>query len=210
MPYRPDRDIARLIQYLGLTQLDLAGYLGVSRDQLAGYASGRRHLPGLPGAYLSHLRRQVPPAVFTDLAYRARQVWPADPPLALATVLDPAAPGGPLQFGPLKLRALECKLQAHRLRLEIARVSRRLAQAQARLLVLPALRADPEFPAGLGDEGQEARRQSWLDWLTSDTEYQLQSYDRTAQALRVLRADALDMERGRLEALLQTLPSEAA
>lgn len=125
--FRPDHFIARLIQYLGLTQVDLAGYLGVNRDQVAGYASGRRHLPTLPSLYLAHLYQQVPPAVFADPAYRAQALWPADEPLALAAVLDPAAPGGPLRVRPLRMRMLECKLQAHRLRLEMARASRRLA-----------------------------------------------------------------------------------
>lgn len=206
--YRPDQPIARLIQYLGLTQVDLAGYLGVSRDQLAGYASDRHSLPTLPNLYLVQLYSKVPPAVLNDPAYRARRLWPAEVPLQLAEVLDPAAPGGPLQVGPLRLRMLECQLQAHRVRLEIARASRKLAQAQARQLLLPALRADPGFPPVLRDEAREARRQSWLDWLAQDTAYLLDGYDRTAQALRVLRAEALEAEAGRLQALLDTLPPE--
>ncbi|MDO7877063.1 hypothetical protein Q5H93_20125 [Hymenobacter sp. ASUV-10] len=207
--YRPDHSIARLVQYLGLTQVDLAGYLGVSRDQLAGYASDRHSLPMLPNLYLVHLCGKVPPAVLNDPAYRARRLWPADEPLSLAEVLDPAAPGGPLQVGPLRLRMLECKLQAHRVRLEIARASRKLAQALARQQLLPALRADPGFPDSLRDEAREARRQRWLDWLAQDTESQLRAYDRTAQALRVLRAEALESEEARLQALLDTLPPES-
>ena len=206
--YRPDHSIARLIQYFGLTQVDLAGYLGVSRDQLASYASDRQLLPTLPSLYLTHLCRQVPTAVLNDPAYQAQRLWPADEPLQLAEVLDPAAPGGPLQFKPLRLRMLECKVQAHRVRLEIARASRRLAQALARQQVLPLLRADPGFPEILRDEAREARRQSWLDWLAKDTAYLLDGYDRTAQALRVLRAEALETEAGRLQALLDTLPPE--
>lgn len=72
--------------------------------------------------------------------------------------------------------------------------------------MLPLLRAEPEFPAALRDEAREACRQGWLDWLTNDTTELLHGYDRTAQALRVLRADALDAERARLEELLATLP----
>jgi transcriptional regulator with XRE-family HTH domain len=206
--YRPDHGIARLTQYLGLTQVDLAGYLGVSRDQLAGYASDKHGLPPLPNLYLLQLYGKVPPAVLSDPAYRAQRLWPAEVPVALAEVLDPAAPGGPLQTRPLRLRMLECRLQAHRLRLEVARASRRLAQALARQQLLPLLRADPGFPVELRDEGRETRRQSWLDWLAQDTASQLQVYDRTAQALRVLRAEALETEAGCLQTLLATLPAE--
>jgi transcriptional regulator with XRE-family HTH domain len=208
--YRPDHGVARIIQYLGLTQVDLAGYLGVSRDQLTGYVADRQSLPMVPNLYLVQLYSKVPPAVLSDPAYRARRLWPADPPLLLAEVLDPAAPGGELQAGPLHLRMLECQLQAHRVRLEIARVSRRLAQALARQQVLPALRADPGFPAELRDDARETRRQRWLDWLEQDTAYYLQEYDRTAQALRVLRAESLETEAARLQALLDTLPPAAA
>lgn len=204
--YRPDHDVARIIQYLGLTQLDLAGYLGVSRDQLAGYASARRSLPSLPHLYLLHLSSKVPSAVLNDEAHRAQRVWPAEPPLLLAQVLDPTAPGEPLRARPLRLRMLECQLQAHRLRLDAARASRSLAQALARQQVLPTLRTAPDLPAALHDDARDARRHRWLDSLTEETTYQLQAYDRTAQALRVLRAEALETEAARLQALLGTLP----
>ncbi len=206
MPSRSDHAIGRLIQYLGLTQVDLAGYLGVSRDQLAGYAGNKQQLPTLPTLYLHHLYSHVPPAVFNDPAHRARRVWPAATPLPLADVLHPAAPGGALLREPLEYRLLECRVLGHQVRLEVARAARRLAQALARQQALPALRADPGFPAALRDETREARRQRWLDWLAQDTTARLAAYDRTAQALRVLRAEMLEAEAGRLQAMLDALP----
>lgn len=158
-------------QYLGLTKAEMGRYLGIPRERVADAERGARPLSVAAGAAFIGLLGALPPAVQVALAEGT------PPPPAPATAEAP--PDG----AALRQYATECVQEAARLGAELARLRQRVAQAHARLALLPGLPPAPSGP--LTDD-------AWPTRLERQARAWLAAGSPTVQALLTLRIAALD------------------
>ncbi|WP_400191665.1 helix-turn-helix domain-containing protein [Hymenobacter sp. B81] len=186
-------------EHFGLSQDELGRYLGVSRALVAHFEAGRRRPSRLADQRLARLAALLPPPTGHG---PVAPHWPA-----LATPTLPAPPPLPAFDGewaarPLQRRLLQVQAQAARLRWELHQASKGAKLQQRRAWALAQLRAALP-PADLADAAELAHLHRWLTVLAADIEAAAPTpASRAAQALLVLRIQALEYEAAALGPLL--------
>ncbi|WP_156176023.1 helix-turn-helix domain-containing protein [Hymenobacter terrenus] len=183
---------ARVRNYFGLSQAELARYLGVSEGFTGHLESGRRALPFKLGQMLDALARPIP-ATFP----------PLDTPPAPADL-------GPPEPAPLEARLDYCRHHARRLRRALRPLVAQAAYAARWRAALPTLRAalppDPggEEPPVHTGPGRWAAFLVWYRWRwLADRPTELPPSLSARYHLLRLQAEALEMEAAALEQLLE-------
>jgi len=168
--------LARIREWFGLHQAELALYMGSSQTMVQAIESGQRRLNAELFAAVLPLARQLPPAA---------EAAPALPPLPPA---DPAE---------LDFRRRVCQQQAERLGRELAQLQQQARVAQRWAEALPALLQATAPPTGQPDPDPE--RTAWVQgWLGRRARPLLPEAASRARLLRArlagLAAEIADLE----------------
>lgn len=150
-----DTLLARLRQYYGLRQAELAALLGLSGAQLSRLEAGQQ-------AISPTVRARLAPFLVPFEAAEAAAETPE------ATVAAPAPPPGPFDPGPLEKRRAACLHEARNLRWQLRGLPGLAAVAARWAAALPGLRAALPPPAPEAPATAETERRRYVhSWLAT-------------------------------------------
>lgn len=159
--------LARLRQFYGLSQTELAALLGLSGAQLSRLEAGHQAISPAVAARLAPFLAPLDALAETPAAAAARQL--AETEAALAAPLPPPPPG-PVAAVPLERRRAACLHEARTLRWRLRHLPEQAAVAARWAAALPALQAalPPPPPEGEAPTTPEAVRLRYVHaWLAT-------------------------------------------